>query len=99
METSVPVLSHARRLHDNLYAAGPFWRGATLLSHAEQWASTTAGLEWIDLQALSENELAIRPFDGHLQAMRMLKYIAWLLCVTARAAEVPDSITAGGRRR
>ena len=34
--------------------------GATLLSHAEQWASTTAGLEWIDLQVLSENEVAIR---------------------------------------
>jgi ribosomal protein S18 acetylase RimI-like enzyme len=34
--------------------------GAVLLSHAEEWASATAGLEWLDLQVLSENELAIR---------------------------------------
>jgi ribosomal protein S18 acetylase RimI-like enzyme len=34
--------------------------GAALLLHAEQWASGTAGLEWIDLHVLSGNEAAVR---------------------------------------
>ena len=36
--------------------------GARLLAFAEQWASTTGGLDWIDLQVLSENERAIRQY-------------------------------------
>lgn len=34
--------------------------GAALLSHASEWALANTGLEWIDLQALSANESAVR---------------------------------------
>jgi RimJ/RimL family protein N-acetyltransferase len=34
--------------------------GTTLLSHARQWAAADAGLEWIDLQVLSNNAPAIQ---------------------------------------
>ena len=34
--------------------------GATLLSHASEWALANTGLEWIDLEVLSINEPALR---------------------------------------
>jgi len=34
--------------------------GAALLSHATQWAVANTGLEWLDLEVLSNNEPALR---------------------------------------
>jgi ribosomal protein S18 acetylase RimI-like enzyme len=33
--------------------------GAALIAHARQWATEVAGLEWMDLQVMSQNEAAL----------------------------------------